>query len=641
MPVITLPDGSQRQFAQPVTVFEVAEDIGPGLAKATLAGEIDGQQVDTSFVIDRDAPVRLITAKDAAGLELLRHSTAHLLAQAVKQLYPQAQVTIGPVIDDGFYYDFALDHAFSPEDLEKIEARMKAIVKEKLPVTRQVMSRDEAISFFEAQGEHYKAEIIRDIPSDETLTLYTQGDFTDLCRGPHVPNLSHLKVFKLLKVAGAYWRGDSDNAMLQRIYGTAWGSKDDLKAYLTRLEEAEKRDHRRIAKQLELFHQQEEAPGMIFWHPRGLAIWQVMERYLQEQQRLGGYQEIKTPQIVDYTLWERSGHADKYRDNMFSTHSEKRDYAIKPMSCPCHVQVYNQGLRSYRDLPLRLAEFGCCHRNEPSGSLHGLFRVRSMVQDDGHIFCTPEQIESEVSDFMKMAFQIYEDFGMTDIRICIATRPEQRIGSDTIWDQSEQALSQALEKMGVEFEWLPGEGAFYGPKIELHLKDCLGREWQCGTVQVDFNMPERLGAQYVTENNERQTPVMIHRAVLGSFERFLGMLIEHFEGKFPPWLAPVQVVAMGVTDRQREYVENIVQSLQAQGLRAEADLRNEKIGFKIREHTLQKVPYLLIIGDREMEQSTVSVRTRGGKETSGVSLNEFIDLLSAKIAEKGRGQLED
>jgi threonyl-tRNA synthetase len=641
MPVITLPDGSQRQFNQPVTVMQVAEDIGPGLAKATLAAEIDGQMVDTSFKIDHDVTLRLISAKDKEGLELLRHSAAHLLAQAVKQLYPQAQVTIGPVIEDGFYYDFAIEHHFSPEDLEKIEARMKAIAKQKLPVTRQVVSRDEAIQFFETQGEYYKAEIIRDMIADQALTLYTQGDFTDLCRGPHVPHLGHLKVFKLLKVAGAYWRGDSNNAMLQRIYGTAWASKDDLKSYLIRLQEAEKRDHRRIAKQLGLFHQQEEAPGMIFWHPHGWTIWQVMERYMQEQQRLGGYQEIKTPQIVDYTLWERSGHADKYRDNMFSTHSEKREYAIKPMSCPCHVQVFNQGLRSYRDLPLRLAEFGCCHRNEPSGSLHGLFRVRSMVQDDGHVFCTSEQIESEVRSFMKMAFQVYKDFGLTDIRICLATRPGQYIGSDAMWDQAEQALAQALERGGVDFEWLPGEGAFYGPKIELHLKDCLGREWQCGTVQLDFNMPKRLGAEYVTENNDRQTPVMIHRAVLGSFERFLGMLIEHFEGKFPPWLAPIQVVAMGVTDRQRDYVNTIVQALQAQGFRVEADLRNEKIGFKIREHTLQKIPYLLIIGDREMEQSTVSVRTRGGKEISGISLDEFKQQLSAKIAEKGRGQLED
>jgi len=637
---VTLPDGSVREFAQALTVFDVANDIGAGLAKATLAGDVDGQLVDASFVLEKDVALRLITAKDAEGLEIIRHSTAHLLAQAVKQLYPEAQVTIGPVIDNGFYYDFSYERPFTPEDLEKIEARMKALVKEKIPVSRSTKSRDEAVKYFEGLGEVYKAEIIRDIPAGETLSLYTQGDFTDLCRGPHVPNTSHLKVFKLLKVAGAYWRGDSNNEMLQRIYGTAWANKDDLKQYLFRLEEAEKRDHRRIGKQMSLFHQQEEAPGMVFWHPKGWIIWQQVEQYLRDYQLSSGYQEIRTPQILDLSLWERSGHAAKYRDNMFMTVSEKREFAVKPMSCPCHVQVFNQGLRSYRDLPLRLAEYGCCHRDEPSGSLHGLFRVRSMVQDDGHIFCTPEQLQPEVEAFMRQAFKVYQDFGLTDVRVCLATRPDERIGSDAVWDQSERALEQALTGSDIPFEYLHGEGAFYGPKIELHLKDCLGREWQCGTMQVDFNMPERLGAEYVAEDNARKMPVMLHRAVLGSFERFIGMLIEHFAGKFPPWLAPVQTVLLNVTDRQQDYGNQVVQSLRNQGFRVDADLRNEKIGFKIREHTMQKVPYLLVVGDKEVENGTVSVRTRGGKDLGAMTVTDFAILLSDKVGQYGQATVE-
>lgn len=624
MPIVTLPDGNQKTFDTAVTVMQVAESISAGLAKATLAGEVNGQLVDSCYVIASDATVRLITEKDPQTLEIIRHSTAHLLAQATQQLFPEAQVTIGPVIEDGFYYDFSYERPFTPEDLEKIQQRMTELAKQAIPVTHRVVSREEAVQFFGNQGEDYKVELIEAIPGDEAIKLYTQGDFTDLCRGPHVPNTSALKHFKLLKVAGAYWRGDSHNEMLQRIYGTAWLKKADLELYITRLAEAEKRDHRRIGKQLDLFHQQEEAPGMMFWHSKGWTIWQVVERYIRGQQQQAGYQEIRTPQLVDYSLWERSGHADKYAENMFSTESEKRHFALKPMSCPCHVQVFNQGLKSYRELPIRYAEFGCCHRNEPSGSLHGLFRVRSMVQDDGHIFCTPEQVESEVTRFMRQAFEIYQHFGLTDIRVCLATRPDQRIGSDEIWDQSEKALADALKNAGIEYQLLPGEGAFYGPKIELHLKDCLGREWQCGTMQVDFNMPQRLGATYIAEDGSKHIPVMLHRATLGTLERFIGMLIEHYEGKFPTWLAPVQVVVMGITDKHADYVKQIEQQLKTQGVRAETDLRNQKVGFKIREHTLQKVPYLIIVGDKEMADHHVAVRTQAGEDLGAMSLEEFV-----------------
>lgn len=636
MPVITLPDGNKKEFDKAVSVMQVAESIGPGLAKATLAGDVNGQLVDTGFIIKNNAAVNLVTVKDPRALDIIRHSSAHLLAQATKQLFPAAQVTIGPVIEDGFYYDFSYERPFTPEDLAKIEQRMRELVKQNLPISDRVVTRAEAVKFFKAQGEHYKVELIEAIPADEAIKLYTQGDFTDLCRGPHVPNTGVLKHFKLLKVAGAYWRGDSNNEMLQRIYGTAWLSKDDLQAYLTRLEEAEKRDHRRIAKQLHLFHQQEDAPGMIFWHSKGWAIWQAVEQYIRQQQREGGYREIRTPQLLDYSLWERSGHADKYAEEMFSTHSEKRDFAIKPMSCPCHVQVFNQGLKSYRDLPIRYAEFGCCHRNEPSGALHGLFRVRSMVQDDGHIFCTREQIESEVAECMKLAFQVYHDFGLTQIRVCIATRPEKRIGSDAVWDQAEEALKQALQNQNIEYQILPGEGAFYGPKIELHLKDSLGREWQCGTVQIDFNMPERLGSQYIAEDGSKQVPVMIHRAIMGSFERFIGMLIEHCAGDFPVWLAPIQVVVMGITDKHAAYVQQIRTELAEQGFRVEADVRNEKVGFKIREHTLQKVPYFIIVGDKEQAAGTVAVRTRAGEDLGAMPLQNFVANLNAAVTMLGR-----
>lgn len=627
MPIITLPDGSTRQFDRTVTVLDVAADIGAGLAKATLAGEFEGQLVDAQYPIERDGGLKIITTKDKQALEIIRHSTAHLLAQATQQLFPEAQVTIGPVIDNGFYYDFSYERPFTPEDLEKIEAKMRELAKAKQAVSYRIVSRDEAIAFFKALGEHYKVELIEAIPQGEDIKLYSQGSFTDLCRGPHVLNTEHLKHFKLLKVAGAYWRGDSNNEMLQRIYGTAWLSKEDLELYLKQLEEAEKRDHRKIAKQLHLFHQQEEAPGMIFWHSKGWTVWQIVEQYVRQKQLDAGYREIRTPQLLDYSLWEKSGHADKYAENMFSTESEKRRFALKPMSCPCHVQVFNQGLKSYKELPIRYAEFGCCHRNEPSGSLHGLFRVRSMVQDDGHIFCMPMQIESEVQNFMTQAFAMYHEFGLDQIRVCLATRPEQRIGDDAIWDQSEKALADALSNQGIEYELLPGEGAFYGPKIELHLKDCLGREWQCGTMQVDFNLPNRLGASYIAEDGSKQIPVMLHRATLGSLERFIGMLIEHFEGKFPAWLAPVQVVVMGITDKHQGYVNQIMASLKDQKVRAESDLRNEKVGFKIREHTLQKVPYLIVVGDKEQQDDTVAVRTQSGEDLGAMPLNQFVAML--------------
>ena len=641
MPVITLPDGSQREFDNSVTVMDVAADIGPGLARATLAGKVDGKLVDAAYLVDHDASLALITDRDEEGLEILRHSTAHLLAQAVKQLFPDTQVTIGPVVDDGFYYDFARDESFTEADLAVIEKRMKELVKQDIPIERSLMSRDEAIRYFRDLGENYKAEIIESIPEDQELSLYKQGDFTDLCRGPHVPSTGRLKAFKLMKLAGAYWRGDSNNEMLQRIYGTAWGDKKALKAYLKRLEEAEKRDHRKLGRQLDLFHSQEEAPGMVFWHDNGWTLYQQIEQYVRKLLREHGYGEVRTPNLADRVLWEKSGHWDKFKDDMFTTHSENREYAVKPMNCPCHIQIFNQGLKSYRDLPLRMAEFGSCHRNEPSGTLHGLMRVRGFTQDDAHIFCTEDQIQDEVSAFIDLLFRVYRDFGFEDVIIKLSTRPEKRVGSDEVWDKAEAALATALNAKGLEWELQPGEGAFYGPKIEFSLRDCLERVWQCGTIQVDFNMPGRLDAQYVAEDGSRQTPVMLHRAILGSLERFIGILIEHYAGAFPLWLAPNQVVVMGITDNQADYVREVAEKLQKQGIRAIADLRNEKVGFKIREHTLQKVPYLLIVGDREVENSTVAVRTRGGEDLGGMTLEAFVDKLAGEIASRGRRHLED
>ncbi|MES9964661.1 MAG: threonine--tRNA ligase [Candidatus Sedimenticola sp. 20ELBAFRAG] len=634
MPVITLPDGSQRSFDNPVSVYDVAASIGPGLAKASLAGRVDGNLVDTSHVMDSDAELAIITDRDEDGLEIIRHSTAHLLAQAVKQLFPSAQVTIGPTVDDGFYYDFSYERPFTPEDLKAIEEKMKELVKADLQVTRSVMSRDDAVKFFSDMGEAYKAEIIESIPANEDLSLYNQGEFTDLCRGPHVPSTGKLKAFKLMKVAGAYWRGNSDNEMLQRVYGTAWKDKKELKAYLKRLEEAEKRDHRKIAKVQDLFHTQEEAPGMVFWHPKGWTIYRTLEQYVRDKITLAGYQEIRTPQIVDRSLWEKSGHWDKYRADMFTTQSEDRDFAIKPMNCPCHVQVFNQGLKSYRDLPLRLSEFGSCHRNEASGTLHGLMRVRNFVQDDAHIFCTEDQIQSEVADFVDLLFEMYKDFGFTDVRVALSTRPEKRVGSDEVWDKAEKALEDALNAKDLDWTIQPGEGAFYGPKIDFSLCDCLGRIWQCGTIQVDFSMPGRLDASYIADDNSKQIPVMLHRAILGSLERFIGILIEEYAGALPLWLAPVQVVAMNITDRQAEYVKKVVQSLNKQGFRAEMDLRNEKIGFKIREHTLARVPYQLVVGDREMENGTVAVRTRTGEDLGSISLDEFSQRMGDEVARR-------
>ncbi len=636
MPVITLPDGSKREYEQPVTIEQIALDIGPGLARAALAGKVDGKPVDLSHLVDHDAQVSILTARDEEGLEIIRHSTAHLLAQAVKDLYPTAQVTIGPVIEDGFYYDFAYERPFTPEDLEKIEQRMKELVKADFPIERRVMPRDEAIEFFRRLGEDYKAEIIAAIPEDEPISLYEQDGFVDLCRGPHVPSTGRLGAFKLTKVAGAYWRGDASNEMLQRIYGTAWPDRKQLKAYLHRLEEAEKRDHRRIGRQLDLFHMQEEAPGMVFWHPKGWTIYQTVQQYMREQQRAHGYREINTPQIVDLSLWEKSGHAAKFADDMFLVESEGRQFAIKPMNCPCHIQVFNQGVRSYRDLPLRLAEFGSCHRNELSGALHGLMRVRGFTQDDAHIFCTEDQIQSEVSAFIDFLHEVYADFGFTDVIYRLSTRPEQRVGSDAVWDKAEQALARALDDKGLPWEELPGEGAFYGPKIEFSLKDCIGRVWQCGTIQVDFSMPGRLGAHYVAEDGSRQTPVMLHRAILGSFERFIGILIEHHAGKFPTWLAPVQAVVLTITDRQADYARQVEKALREQGLRVESDLRNEKIGFKIREHTLQRVPYLLIVGDKEQSSAKVAVRTRAGEDLGSLPLDEVVERMRADIADRGR-----
>ena len=627
---ITLPDGSKRPFEHPVTVQDVAASIGAGLAKATLAGKVDGKLVDASFPIDHNAALEIVTEKSPEALDILRHSTAHLLAQAVQRLYPGAQVTIGPVIDNGFFYDFAYERPFTPDDLVKIEAEMEKIVKEQLPVTRSVKSRDDAVKFFRGIGEEYKAEIIESIPANEELSLYSQGEFTDLCRGPHVPNTGKLRAFKLMKVAGAYWRGDSNNAMLTRIYGTSWLSDKDLKAYLHQLEEAEKRDHRKIGKALDLFHQQEEAPGMVFWHPNGWAIWQVVEQYVRGVYRQSGYQEVRAPQILDVSLWKKSGHWDNYQENMFFTESEKRTYAVKPMNCPGHVQIYNTNLHSYRDLPVRYGEFGGCHRNEPSGALHGIMRVRAFTQDDGHIFCTEEQIESEVTAFHKQAMKVYADFGFEDIALKIALRPDKRIGSDDVWDRAEDALRAALRAAGVQWEELPGEGAFYGPKIEYHMKDSIGRAWQVGTMQVDFMMPERLGAEYVDEHSQRKHPVMLHRAIVGSMERFIGILIEHHAGNLPPWLAPVQAQVFSITDAQGDYVRHVTQTLVDKGFRVQADLRNEKVGYKIREHTMQRVPYLLVVGDREKESGTVSVRTRSGEDLGSMPLASFIERLEAE-----------
>ncbi|MHB1058116.1 MAG: threonine--tRNA ligase [Rhodanobacter sp.] len=627
---ITLPDGSKRPFDHPVTVQDVAASIGAGLAKATLAGKVDGALVDASFPIERDASLQIVTEKSPEALEILRHSTAHLMGQAVQRLFPGAQVTIGPVIDNGFYYDFAYERPFTPDDLPKIEAEMHKIVAEQLPVTRSVKSRDEAVAFFRGLGESYKAEIIEGIPADQALSLYSQGEFTDLCRGPHVPNTGKLHSFKLMKVAGAYWRGDSNNAMLSRIYGTAWLNDKDLKAYLFQLEEAEKRDHRKIGKALDLFHQQEESPGMVFWHPNGWAIWQQVEQYMRGVYKKSGYQEVRCPMVLDVSLWKRSGHWDNYAENMFFTESEKHTFALKPMNCPGHVQVFNTGLHSYRELPIRYGEFGGCHRNEPSGALHGIMRVRAFTQDDGHIFCTPDQVEAEVTAFHLQAMKVYADFGFTDLAIKLALRPEKRIGSDEFWDRTEEMLRRALRAAGVEWEELPGEGAFYAPKIEYHLKDSIGRAWQVGTMQVDFMMPERLDAEYVDEHSQKRHPVMLHRAIVGSMERFIGILIEHHAGLLPAWLAPVQAVVFNITDAQADYVREVTQALVDKGFRVQSDLRNEKVGYKIREHTMQKVPYLLVVGDREKETGAVSVRTRSGEDLGSMPLAGFIERLETE-----------
>lgn len=628
---VTLPDGSVREFDAPVTVAQVASSIGAGLAKAALGGRVDGKLVDTSHVIDADAQLAIVTDKDADGLDLIRHSSAHLLAYAVKSLFPDAQVTIGPVIDDGFFYDFAYKRPFTPEDLVAIEKKMAELAKKDIPVVRSVMPRDEAVVFFKEMGEAYKAEIIASIPSNEDISLYREGDFIDLCRGPHVPSTGKLKHFKLMKLAGAYWRGDSKNEMLQRVYGTAWAKKDDLEAYLHRLEEAEKRDHRRLAKLLDLLHIQDEAPGMVFWHPKGWVVWQQIEQYMRQKFVEYGYQEVRTPAVMDRSLWEKSGHWENYRENMFTTSSENRDYAVKPMNCPGHVQIFNSGLHSYRDLPMRLAEFGSCHRNEPSGALHGIMRVRAFTQDDAHIFCTEDQIEQEVADFIVMLQKCYVDFGFNDVLVKLSTRPDKRVGSDESWDKAEAALSAALERNGLAFDLQPGEGAFYGPKIEFTLKDSIGRLWQCGTIQLDFNLPVRLGAEFVDEDNSRKPPVMLHRAILGSMERFIGILIEHHAGNFPLWLAPVQVMVMNISERQSEYVEKVTQALRNAGIRAMSDLSNNKITYKIREHSLQKLPYLVVVGDKEMETEGVSVRARGNQDLGQLNLEALIARLKDEI----------
>jgi threonyl-tRNA synthetase len=638
---VTLPDGSQRQFDHPVSIFDIASDIGTGLARAALAGKVNDKLVDTNHIIDHDANVAIITARDDDGLDILRHSTSHLMAQAVKQLFPEAQVTIGPVVDDGFYYDFAYKEGFTPEDLTRIEKRMEELVKQDIPVVREEISREAGIQKFREMGEEYKAEILEGIPKGETLSLYGQGDFIDLCRGPHVPSTGKLKAFKLMKLAGAYWRGNSDNEMLQRIYGTAWQDKKALKAYLFRLEEAEKRDHRKIAKNLNLFHLQEEAPGMIFWHDNGWRIYREVENYIRDVLQKNGYQEVRTPQVVDRSLWEKSGHWDKFGDMIFTTQTENRDYAIKPMNCPCHVQIFNQGLKSYRDLPLRMAEFGSCHRNEPSGTLHGLMRLRTFTQDDAHIFCTEDQIQDEVSTFIDLLQNVYADFGFNDIIVKLSTRPENRVGSDDEWDKAEHSLEKALNAKGLDWDLQLGEGAFYGPKIEFSLKDCLGRVWQCGTIQVDFSMPGRLDATYIADDGSKQVPVMLHRAILGSLERFIGILIEEYAGSFPTWLAPRQVVVMAISQNQAEYAQKVTKELQDKGIRADIDLRNEKIGFKIREHTLRRVPYLVVVGEREAQENAVAVRTRKGKDLGAMTLEDFVNTLNEDVACRGRIILED
>jgi len=642
-PVVTLPDGTQRSFDAPLTVMDVASDIGPGLAKATLAGRVNGELVDASHLIDDDAEVAIITSKNEEALELMRHDAAHIMAQAVQELFPGTQVTIGPAIENGFYYDFARDKPFTDEDLKAIEDRMREIVKRDLPIVREVIDRAEAIKTFADIGEEYKVEIIKDIiPEDEEVSIYRQGDWFDVCRGPHMPSTGKLgKGFKLMKVAGAYWRGDSDNEMLTRIYGTAWPDKKQLNAYLHQLEEAEKRDHRKLAKKLDFFHMQEEAPGMVFWHDKGWSIYLTVQNYIREKLRQHDYQEIHTPSIVDRTLWEKSGHWDKFGDMMFTTHSENRDYAIKPMNCPCHIQVFNQGLKSYRDLPLRLAEFGSCHRNEPSGTLHGLMRVRNFVQDDAHIFCTEDQLQDEVSAFIDLVYEVYEDFGFTDIKVALSTRPDERVGDDEAWDKAEKALEVALDNKKLDWKLQPGEGAFYGPKIEFVLRDCLGREWQCGTMQVDFSMPGRLDAQYIAADDSKHVPVMLHRAILGSVERFVGILIEEHEAKFPLWLAPVQAVILNITDKQAEFAKKVQKRLVSQGFKVELDLRNEKVGYKIREHILQRVPYMLVIGDRELETNTVAVRTRSGEDLGTMSIDDLVERFSLEIARRGHAVLEE
>lgn len=629
---VTLPDGSKREFNSPVTVGDVAASIGAGLARAALAGKVNGKLVDLSHPITENSTVSIVTDKAPEGLEIIRHSTSHLMAQAVKELYPQAQITIGPVIENGFYYDFSLPKHLTNEDLPLIEKKMDEIVKRDLPIVREEMDRDEAVKYFNSIGEHYKAEIIGSIPAGETISLYRQGDYVDLCRGPHVPSTGRLRVHKLMKLAGAYWRGDSKNEMLQRIYGTAWAKKDDMAAYLYMLEEAEKRDHRRLGKELDLFHFQEEAPGLIFWHARGWALWQQVEQYMRRVYQDNGYQEVKAPQLLDRSLWEKSGHWSKYKENMFTTESENRYYALKPMNCPGHIQIFNSAVRSYRDLPIRYGEFGACHRNEPSGSLHGLMRVRGFTQDDGHIFCTEDQILSECTAYTKLVQKVYADYGFTDISYKIATRPEKRIGDDATWDKAEKALMDALDASGIKYDILPGEGAFYGPKIEYHLRDSLGRGWQCGTIQVDFQMPSRLGAEYVTESNGRATPVMLHRAIVGSLERFIGMLLEHYAGQLPPWLAPVQVAVANITDDQADYAQEVVSMLKKAGLRAEADLRNGKITYKIRELSLQKLPYILVVGAKEKAEGKVAVRVRGGKDLGAMSVEDFIKLVQEDVA---------
>ncbi|WP_108446467.1 threonine--tRNA ligase [Halomonas denitrificans] len=630
MPIVTLPDGSQRTFDDPLSVMQLAESIGPGLAKACVAGKIDGVQVDAADVIDRDAEVAILTARDEEGLEVIRHSCAHLIGHAVKQLYPDAKMAIGPVIDDGFYYDVDFGRSVTPEDLEAIEARMKALIDHEYDVVREYVDRDQAMLTFLHRDEPYKQELVRGIPEGETIRLYHHEEYVDMCRGPHVPNTRHLKAFKLTKLAGAYWRGNAENPMLTRIYGTAWGDKKQLKAYLKRLEEAEKRDHRKLAKKMDLFHLQEEAPGMVFWHPNGWTIYQALEQYMRRVQIEHGYQEIKTPQVVDLSLWKASGHWGHYSELMFTTESEKREYAVKPMNCPCHVQVFNQGLKSYRDLPLRLAEFGSCHRNEPSGSLHGLMRVRGFTQDDAHIFCTEGQIQAEAEAFIALTLQVYKELGFDDVELKLSTRPEGFMGEPALWDRAEAGLEAALNATGLDWELQPGEGAFYGPKIEFSLRDCLNRVWQCGTLQLDFNLPGRLGAQFVDEDGVRKTPVMLHRAILGSFERFLGILIEHYAGAMPLWLAPQQAVVMTITDAQRDYAVELVERLQKVGLRVKSDLRNEKIGFKIREHTLQKVPYLLVVGDKEVESDSVALRTRSGENLGTMTVDAFIERIQTE-----------